>query len=68
MSDENGLGKAKIQHKPCKSLICGEITNICVNLNIDFASTTHPRFDLTGVRTHDLQIMTVHFMSLRHLL
>ena len=24
--------------------------------------TEHPRFDLTGVRTHDLHIMTVHFM------
>ena len=31
-------------------------------------STTHPKFDLTGVRTHDLQIMIVHFMSLRCLL
>ena len=31
-------------------------------------STTHPKFDLTGVQTHDLQIMTVHFMSLRRLL
>ena len=28
-------------------------------------STTHPKFDPTGVRTHDLQIMTVQFMSLR---
>ena len=27
-------------------------------------STTHPKFDPTGIRTHDLQIMTVHFMSL----
>ena len=25
-------------------------------------STMHPKFDLTGVRTHDLQIITVHFM------
>ena len=25
----------------------------------------HPKFDPTGVRTHDLQIITVHFMSLR---
>ena len=24
-------------------------------------STTHPKFDSTGVRTHDLQIMAVHF-------
>ena len=31
-------------------------------------STTHPKFDPMGVRTHDLQIMTVHFMSLRRLL
>ena len=31
-------------------------------------STTHPKFDPTGIRTHDLQIMTVHFMSLRRLL
>ena len=28
----------------------------------------HPKFDLTSLRTHDLQIMTVYFMSLRHLL
>ena len=28
-------------------------------------STKHPKFDPTGVRTHDLQIMTAHFMSLR---
>ena len=28
----------------------------------------HPKFDLTGLRTHDLQIMTVYFMSLRRLL
>ena len=27
-----------------------------------------PRFDPTRVQTHDLQIMTVRFMSLRHLL
>ena len=26
-------------------------------------STTHPKFDPTGVRTHDLQLMTVIFMS-----
>ena len=25
-------------------------------------STTHPKIDPTGVRTYDLQIMTVHFM------
>ena len=31
-------------------------------------STTHPKFNPTGVWTHDLQIMTVHFMSLRRLL
>ena len=27
--------------------------------------TMHPKFDPTGVRTHDLQITTVHFMSLK---
>ena len=27
--------------------------------------TTHPKFNPTGVRTHGLPIMTVHFMSLR---
>ena len=26
-------------------------------------STMHPEFNLNGVRTYDLQIMTVHFMS-----
>ena len=38
------------------------------NLNHMFSSsttwdrnTTHPKFNPTGVRTHDLQIMTVHF-------
>ena len=31
-------------------------------------STMHPKFDPIGVRTHDLQIMTVHFMSVRLLL
>ena len=31
-------------------------------------STTHPKFDPTEVQTHDLQIMTIHFMSLRRLL
>ena len=31
-------------------------------------STTHPNFDPTGVQTHDIQVMTVHFMSLRLLL
>ena len=28
----------------------------------------HPTFNPNGIRTHDLQIMTVHFMSLRRLL
>ena len=28
----------------------------------------HPKFDQTGVQSHDLQIMTVHFMSVRRLL
>ena len=27
----------------------------------------HPKFDPTGVRTHDLKIMTVHFMSVRRI-
>ena len=31
-------------------------------------STTHNKFSPAGVWTHDLQIMTVHFMSLRRLL
>ena len=31
-------------------------------------STMHPKFDPTGARTHDLQIMTVHFKSLRRTL
>ena len=26
-------------------------------------STTHPKFDPTGVQTHDLQIMTVHHVT-----
>ena len=30
--------------------------------------TTHPKFDPTWVRTHDLQIMTVHSMLLRRLI
>ena len=28
-------------------------------------STKHTKFDLSRVRTHDLQIITAHFMSLR---
>ena len=28
-------------------------------------SITHAKFDPTGIRTHDLQVITVHFMSLR---
>ena len=28
----------------------------------------HPKFDMVVVQTHDLQIMTVHLMSLRRLL
>ena len=31
-------------------------------------STTHPKFHATRVQTHDLQIMTVQFTSLRRLL
>ena len=30
-------------------------------------STTHPKFDPTRVRTHDLHIMTIQLMSLRRL-
>ena len=30
-------------------------------------SATHPKFDPIGVRTHNLEIMTVHFKSLRRL-
>ena len=29
-------------------------------------SITHPKFNPTMIPTHDLQIMTMHFMSLRH--
>ena len=35
--------------------------------NLD-RGTTHPKFDPTRVQTLDLQIFTVHFMSLRHIL
>ena len=28
--------------------------------------TTHPKFDPAEIRTHDVWIVTVHFMSLRH--
>ena len=31
-------------------------------------SNTHPKFDPTGVWTHDIQIKTVHYMSLRCML
>ena len=31
-------------------------------------STMHRNFDVISVRTHDLQIMTVHFMSLSSVL
>ena len=38
-----------------------------MNYDLD-KSTTHPTFGPTGARTHDLQIIAVHFMSLRGLL
>ena len=31
-------------------------------------STTHPKFNQTRVQTHDFQTLTLHFMTLRHLL
>ena len=37
-----------------------------VRLRTEILST--PKFDLTTVQNHDLQIMTVHCMSLRRLL
>ena len=36
---------------------------IWIKCNLD-GSTTHLKFDPTGVQTHDLQLITVHFMSL----
>ena len=42
--------------------------NICGSSTTQDRSTTHPKFNLTGVQTHDFQIMTVHFMSLRCLM
>ena len=52
-----------------------QLTVHCVyNYNIFRSSKTwdrsamHPKFDPTRVQTNDFQIMTVHFMSLRHLL
>ena len=38
-----------------------------IKYNFD-RSTTLSKLNPIGVRTHDLQIMTVHFMSLRRLL
>ena len=39
-----------------------------VRLTTEVGPTMRPKFGPTGVRTDDLQIMTVHFMSLRRLL
>ena len=51
------------------------IRKLVVNIYKNFGSsttwnrsTTHPKFDLTTVQTHDLQIITAHFMLLRCLL
>ena len=51
------------------------LSSTAVHTNIYFwfkydldRSIMHPQFVLTGVQTHDLQIITVHFMSLRRLL
>ena len=41
-----------------------KISEVKLSVFIFCSSTTHPKFDPTGVRTHNLQIMTVHFMSL----
>ena len=35
-----------------------------IKYNLD-RSNTHPKFNTIEVRTHDLRIMTIHFMSLR---
>ena len=46
------------------------ISTMCVLTSDAFNAgrkTTQSRFDLTWVKIHDLQIMTVHFMSLRRL-
>ena len=50
-----------------QQLITSLIVYFWIQYNLD-KSTTHPKFDPTGIQTHDLQIMTVHFMSLRRLL
>ena len=47
------------------SLIC---IYVWINYYLDRSRpTTHPNFEPAGVQTHDLQIMTVYFMSLRWL-
>ena len=39
-----------------------------VQIQLKIEVLMHPKFNPTWVRTHDLQIITVHFMSLRCLL
>ena len=44
----------------------GSEIKIYILVQVRLRSTTHLKFDLTRVWTHDLQIMTVNCMSLRH--
>ena len=56
-------------HSPCESMMNTIVVHYMFSLSTTWdRSTMHSKFDPTGVRTHDLQIMTVHFMSLRRLL
>ena len=61
------LKKTKQRWSMTNTYMYSQIVSIWIKYDSD-RSTTHPKFGPTGVRTHDLQIMTVHFMSLRRLL
>ena len=65
-----------MNHQSCVNILSWKLNN-SYKLHLHFyfgtsttwdRSTTHLKFDPTGVRTNDHQIMTVHFMSLRRLL
>ena len=49
---------------PTGQLVLSIDVDFWFKLNSD-RSTTHPKFNPTRIQTHDLQITTVHFMSLR---
>ena len=69
----NGIDTAEVGHHSYETtdvVIRIEFNGVFRPSKTKDRSTTHPTFNVkpTRVRTHDLQIMAVHFMPLRRLL